>query len=201
MVLRATLAATESGPYEMGIQTNYAIDAAASQFTTQVFSGGLLSAFGHSPIITMGDFSGEARLNGGGLEGSSLKITINAAALAVQSEVSDQDRREMERKMREEVLEVSSYPEIVYECSNITGTKSGESQYAATLKGDLTLHGVTHRQPVNARVTVDRDWLRAFGTFSILQTDYDLTLATAVAGTLRVKNELKFSFNILARKK
>jgi hypothetical protein len=50
-------------------------------------------------------------------------------------------------------------------------------------------------------VALTEDSLRAFGNFSLLQTDYDLKLASAAGGALKVKDELKFSFNILARKK
>jgi hypothetical protein len=37
--------------------------------------------------------------------------------------------------------------------------------------------------------------------FSILQSDHGLKLASVAGGALKVKDELKFSFNILARKK
>jgi hypothetical protein len=65
----------------------------------------------------------------------------------------------------------------------------------------LTLHGVTRSQTVPARVSLAEDSLRAFGTFTLLQTDYDLKLASVAGGALKVKDEVKFSFNILARKK
>jgi polyisoprenoid-binding protein YceI len=189
----------------MGLTTatnvHYVTDTRASQFTVQVFSGGLLSAFGHNPTIAIRDFLGEAEVNPDDIEHSSLKVTIKADSLVVKDNVSDKDRREMERAMREEILETSSYPEIVYECSKVVATKSGEGQYSVTLHGDLTLHGVTRSHTVPARVAVTEDTLRAFGTFTLLQTDYDLKLASAAGGGLKVKNELKFSFNILARKK
>jgi polyisoprenoid-binding protein YceI len=183
----------------------YVTDARASQFTAQVFAGGLLSALGHSPTIAIRDFVGEADASSDDLERSSLKLTIQAASLAVKDDnsgkISDKDRREIERAIQEDVLETSSYPEIVYECSNLTATKSGEGQYSATLNGDLTMHGVTNPQPVQARVALTGDSLRAFGNFSILQTDYGLKLASAAGGALKVKDEMKFSFNIVARKK
>lgn len=192
-------AVTEMGSTaETGV--HYVADARASQFTVQAFVGGLLSAFGHSPTIAIRDFSGEARVNPEDIAHSYLKVTIQAGSLTVRDDVSDKDRREMERNMREEILETSAYPEIVYECSKIAGSKTGE-QYAVTLNGDLILHGVTRSQPVSARVAVIGDTLRAFGSFSILQTDYDLKLVTVAGGALKVKDELKFSFNILARKK
>ena len=79
--------------------------------------------------------------------------------------------------------------------------KTGERQYSVTLHGDLTMHGVTRSQAVPARVVLDGDSLRGFGTFSLLQTDYDLKLASVAGGALKVKDEVQFSFNILARKK
>jgi len=180
---------------------NYVMDTRASQFTVQVFSGGLLSAFGHSPTIAIRDFLGEAQVNPIEPERSSLKITIQAASLAVKDDISNKDRREIERTMQQDILEISAYPEIDYECSNIAATKAAEGQFSVTLNGDLTMHGVTRAQTVTARATLTVDALRAFGTFFVLQTDYDLKLASVAGGALKVKDELKFSFNILARKK
>jgi polyisoprenoid-binding protein YceI len=180
---------------------HYVTDARASQFTVQVFAGGLLSSFGHNPTIAIRDFSGEAEVNPDAVERSSLKLTIHAASLTVRDDISDKDRSEIERSMQQEVLESSSYPEIVYECSNLSATKAGEGQYSATLNGDLTMHGVTNRQIVPARVSLNGDSLRAFGDFTLRQTEYGLQLASAAGGALKVKDELKFSFNIVARKR
>jgi polyisoprenoid-binding protein YceI len=179
----------------------YVTDTRASQFTVQVFSGGLLSALGHSPTIAMRDFSVDVYVNPDHIEQTALKVTIKAASLAVRDDVSDKDRREIERMMQQEILESSTYPEIVYQCSSITATKSDEGQYSVTLNGELSLHGVTRSLAVPARVALAEDSLRAFGTFTLLQTDYDLKLVTIAGGALKVKDELKFSFNILARKK
>ena len=179
----------------------YVADTRASQFTVQVFAGGLLSAFGHSPTIDIRDFSAEAQVNSDEFDHSSLKVTIKAASLGVKDDISDKDRREIERTMQQEVLESSTYPEIVYECSNISATKGGEGQYSATLNGDLTLHGVTRSEPVAVQVALNGDSLRAFGGFAVRQTDYDLKLASVAGGVLKVKDELKCSFKILARKK
>ncbi len=41
---------------------------------------------------------------------------VRAASLGVTDNISDKDRREMEREMHENVLESAKYPEIVYDC-------------------------------------------------------------------------------------
>jgi polyisoprenoid-binding protein YceI len=186
---------------KMNADTLYVIEPAASQFTVQVFSAGLLSAFGHSPTIAIRDFSGEAQVNPEDPEHSSLKITIQASSLSVKDDISDKDRSEMEGIVQRDVLQTSEYPEIVYECSSLSATKSAEGQYSVTLNGNLTMHGVTHPRSVSARVVLGGDSLRAFGTFSLLQSDYDLKPVSFAGGALKVKDELKFSFNILARKR
>jgi polyisoprenoid-binding protein YceI len=180
---------------------HYVADTRASQFTAQVFSGGMLSAFGHSPTIIIRDFTAEADVNPDNPEQASLKVVIQAESLSVKDDISDKDKREIERMMQQEILETSRYPEIVYECSSFTASKAGEGQYSVTVNGELTMHGVTRPQPVTARVALTGDSLRAFGSFSLLQTDYELKLASVAGGALKVKDELKFSFNILARKK
>jgi polyisoprenoid-binding protein YceI len=182
-------------------RVHYVADTRASQFTVQVFSGGMLSAFGHSPTIIIREFTAEAEVNSETVEQASLKVVIQAASLSVKDGISDKDKREIERMMQQEILETSSYPEIVYECSSFTASKVGEGQYSVTVNGELTMHGVTHPQPVLVRLALTQDSLRAFGNFTLRQTDYDLTLASVAGGALKVKDELKFSFNILARKK
>jgi polyisoprenoid-binding protein YceI len=179
----------------------YVADARASQFTVQVFSGGLLSAFGHSPKIAIRDFSGTAEVSPDDIEHSSLWLTIKADSLSVSDDISDKDRREIECTMKTDILETATYPEIVYESSGLSATKAGEGQYSVTLNGDLTMHGIIRSQSVTARAALTEDSLRAFGNFTVLQTDYDLKLVSIAGGAMKVKDELKFSFNILARRK
>lgn len=178
----------------------YTINVRASRFTVRAFASGVLSAFGHSPTIAIRDLTGEVQVNQDKLEESSLRLAIKAASLEVADNVSDKDRREIDRQMHDDVLEVSQFPQIVYECSRLSATKIAEGQYQVTLDGDLTLHGVTRSQPVSARVTVSGDQLTAFGDFTVHQSDYEIKLVSAMGGALKVKDEVKGSFNIVARK-
>ena len=68
------------------------------------------------------------------------------------------------------------------------------------LLGKLTLHGVTRSQPIHARLAINGDMLHAFGEFTIRQSDYNIKPVSAIGGGLKVKDELKFSFDIVGRK-
>jgi polyisoprenoid-binding protein YceI len=165
----------------------------------QAFASGLLSAFGHNPIISISDFSGEINLLED-IDQSQFQITVQAASLKVASDASDKDRREIERTMNEDVLESGRYPEIAYSCSSIASSKTGEGQYWSALNGELTLHGVTRNLTVPTRVFISADTLKAAGSFSILQSDYGIKPVSVAGGSLKVKDEVKFVFDMVARK-
>jgi len=123
---------------------------------------------------------------------------VQADSLAVVNKVSDKDKREMERGMREDVLEISRYPEVVFMITKVSANTTAESQYQARVNGKLSLHGVTRDHSINAQVIVNGGSLRAQGEFPLRQTDYDIKPVSVVGGTLKMKDELKFSFDISA---
>lgn len=183
-----------------GITVHYIIETKGSTFTVKAFAAGLLSALGHSPTIALADFEGEIFLNPDAVEQSSLRMVIHAASLTVTDDISEKDREEINRRMHEEVLESDSFPDVVYECSRGSASKTGEGQYWVALNGELTLHGVKHNQPVSARVSVNGDSLRAAGEFSVRQSDYEIRPVSALGGAVKLKDEIKLSFDITARK-
>jgi len=178
----------------------YTMDSRLSRFTVQAFAGGVLSALGHSPVFAIRDFSGDIVLDSDSIEGSSMHLKIRADSLAVTSDTSDKDRREIEKTMNAEVLESSRYPEIIFDSRRISASALGEGSYMASIQGDLTLHGVAQSVTIPARVLVIGDLLRASGSFSIKQTDYRIKLASVAGGVLKIKDELKFNFDMVARK-
>jgi polyisoprenoid-binding protein YceI len=178
----------------------YLIDAKGSTFTVKATATGMLSAFGHNPTIAIPDFDGEARFASSTLEHASLRLTIQAASLVVTDDISNKDRAEIERRMHDEVLEADGFPEIIYEClGDCPVQKLGEGLYSASLNGELTMHGVTRSQPLSARVTLKEHSLRASGEFAVRLSDYEIRPVSAAGGTVKLKNEIKLSFNISAR--
>jgi polyisoprenoid-binding protein YceI len=177
------------------------IDAKGSTFMVRAFATGLLSSFGHNPTVAIPDFQGEVQFASEALDDASVRLVIRAASLTVTDDISSKDRQEIERRMNDEVLETDGFEEIVYECPKVSSVqKISDGQYAVTLNGELSLHGVTQTQPVSARVTIKGETLRAAGDFSIRQSAYDIRPVSAAGGTVKLKDELKVSFDITARK-
>lgn len=179
----------------------YSVESKGSTFTVRAFASGMLSAFGHNPTIAIPDFEGDVKWSSSTLEDASVRIVIKAGSLVVTGDISRKDRQEIEQRMHDEVLETDGFPEIVYECPRVSSIqKIGEGVFSVSLNGQLSLHGVTQNQPVSARVTLNVDTLRAAGEFSVRQSDYDIKPVSAAGGTVKLKDELKLSFDIAARK-
>ena len=179
----------------------YAIDPGISRFTVRVFATGMFSALGHNPTLAVRDFDGEASFSPDALDQARLVLKIKAGSLAVTDNISDKDRRELERTMNQEVLETARYPEILYESTQASASKAGDGQFFVSLLGALTLHGVTNTQAISTQVSLTGDMLRAHGEFNVLQSAYGIKPVSVAGGTLKVKDELKCAFDIVARKK
>lgn len=184
-----------------GTETNavrYRIDARQSQFVVQAFADGLLSVFGHNPTIAVCGFGGDAGFVPGTLAAASVLMLVQSNSLALTSKASEKDRLEIERAMRDDVLETARYPEIVFMSTSVAVKQLAEGKYQAQINGSLSLHGVTRTQQIDAQLTVSEGRLRAQGECSLRQSDYNIKLVSALGGTLKVKDELKLSFDISA---
>jgi polyisoprenoid-binding protein YceI len=101
--------------------------------------------------------------------------------------------------MREEVLDITDFPDVLFESKQISVEKVSVGVLQVNVSGDLTLHGSTQSHSFEARVMVMGTMLRVSGDFSIRQSDYGIKPVSFAAGALRLKDELKFNFELVAR--
>jgi polyisoprenoid-binding protein YceI len=183
-----------------GAGGRYVIDTRASQFTVQAFASGLIAAVAHSPKIAIRDWTGEVQVAAGAPGNSSLMVRIKSASMEVLDELKESDRHEIHRVMKIEVLETDRFPEIVYESSEVKLEKLKEDLYRVVVGGRLKLHGITNDHEFVAQVAIGVDTARAYGNFTLRQSDYNIRIASIAGGTLKLQDELKFSFYAVARK-
>jgi len=178
----------------------YEIDTRASQFTVQAFASGLIAAVAHSPKIAIREWTGVIQVPSPTLEDASVQVRVKAASLEVLDELSDADRREIHRIMNKEVLETAEFPEIVYESTQVKAEQLKDDLYRVHVTGRLSLHGISNEHAFGAQVAIGVDSARAYGAFTLRQTDYNIRIASIAGGTLKLQDELKFSFYVVARK-
>lgn len=177
----------------------YVIDPKASQFTVQAFASGLISAVAHSPKIAIRGYTADVSFVPGTLADAKLKVVVKTSSLEVLDELREADRRELHRVMHDEVLEVRRFPEAVFESSSISGERLKENLNRVNVEGRLSLHGATNGQSFFSQVAFGVDSFRAYGEFSLLQSDYGIRVASIAGGTLKLQDELKFSFYVVGR--
>jgi polyisoprenoid-binding protein YceI len=184
----------------MSDHVRYVMDASLSQFTVHAFASGLAAVLAHNPKFAIRVFEGDAQFIPGTLREASIRMRIKASSLELMDEVSEYDQGEINRVMFHEVLEVSRFPEIVYASSQITATRLSENLHGTAIAGNLTLHGVTNKLDFAAQVVISDDTLRGYGNFFVKQSEYGITTASIAGGTLKMRDELKIAFFIVAKK-
>jgi polyisoprenoid-binding protein YceI len=179
----------------------YVVDSKVSQFTVQAFANGMIAVVAHSPKIAIRDWSGEARFVPDSLKEAYLLVKGKTDSLEVLDELREDDRRQIHRIMKQEVLEVPRFPTFTFESTSVDSQRQKESLFRVAVSGRLTLHGMTNDHSFVAQVAFGVDSFRAYGEFTILQTDYGIRIASIAGGTLKLQDELKCSFYVVAKKK
>lgn len=177
----------------------FRLEPSQSRFIIRTFSGGLLWFKGHDHFIAARDFTGEALLTPGTISPASLQFTVRADSLAETRDVfTEQQKQIINKEIRELVLEIAKYPEIIFKSTGVTGRLTSGGQYEAQIAGALTLHGVTRRIVLPALVTLSGHTLRAQGEFEMKRGDYGVKATSALHGTIRVRDKLKLMYDIVA---
>ncbi len=157
---------------------------------------------GHDHLVAAKQVSGEAKFDAQKLDQSSVRLKIPTKSITViDPGESEKDRKEVQATMEgEKVLDVAKFPEITFTSTAVSHSKKIPDGWELTLAGKLNLHGVEKPVTFPLRVTANANELHGKGELSIMQTDYRITPVKAGGGTVKVKDELKITFTIVAAK-
>jgi polyisoprenoid-binding protein YceI len=175
----------------------YTLDPGGSKFMAHANAGGLLWFKGHDHHLAAQEFSGEVKITPDTITPASLRLVVKAASLhETGSDFTEPQKQIINKELREIVFHPDQYPDITYQSTNVTAKASGAGRYEVKIDGNLTLHGVTRRVTIPAVVTLSGNDLRAVGEFSIDRDDYNVKATSAFHGLVRVRNKVKFEFDI-----
>ena len=179
----------------------YNLDASQSKFMAHANAGGLLWFKGKNHHLAASEFSGQVELTPGTVTPASLRLVVKSASLhETGAEFTEPQKQIINKELRDIVLHPDQYPDITFRSTNVTAKPSGTDRYEVKIDGDFTLHGVTKRITIPAVVTLSGNNLRAVGEFSIDRDDYNVKATSAFHGLVRVKNKIKFDFDIVGKK-
>jgi polyisoprenoid-binding protein YceI len=174
----------------------YRFDPAQSRFQVHAFATGMLSVFAHSPTFGVRDFRGSLGFEGPDYRGMMLDLVVIADSLELEDRVGATDRQDIEGRMRREVLEIATFPELRYEAAGSTPDQVAGNRYRVRVNGRLTAHGVTRPHACDAEILALSDGLILRGEFPLKMSEYRINPVTALGGTIRLKDELVVSFDL-----
>ena len=163
------------------------IDTERSTITVHVFKSGLFSGFADNHEIRAPIASGSLDENGKRVE-----FVIDSRKLVVLDPNLSSDKRQQvqDRMLGPEVLDSSQFHEIRF----TTDSVRQESSDRFLVQGRLFLHGTT--RPISLHVAHSDQHYR--GETTLKQHDFGITPISIAGGTVKVKDELKIEFDIVA---
>jgi len=153
---------------------------------------GLFGFAGHTHVIRARTVSGSLVYHPG-KPTSYLRLKVPTDSLEVLTPPDTAEIRQVTEAMREDVLLVEKYPEMIFAADSL-GATSGKMD----LQLAITMNGVTRKVPVTADVTIGSDSVRAAGTFTVMQSDFGIKpYSGGPAGTVKVADRLTFCFDLV----
>jgi len=177
---------------------HYALDPKASEIVVHVGKSGLFRFAGHEQDVVAGRFRGTVNVDPDQIGRSSVDITVDAASLRVTGR-GDSAKDVQAKMLGPKCLEVARFPAIRFVSRTVTAGPGPAGVRDISIRGDLTLHGVTRELTLLVRLELAPDSMRATGATTLLQTDFGIT-PISIAGVVKVKNELALRWRFVGRR-
>jgi polyisoprenoid-binding protein YceI len=182
--------------------TTFVIDPKMGKFVAHAFAGGLFWFKGHDHYLAARDFSGEAQITPGTITPASLHLVVRADSLEETGSVfTDAQKKIINKEVHDIVLLPDKYPEIVFQSTSVTAKPAATGQYDVRIVGNLTLLGVTRQETIPIKLSMSANDFQAVGQFSIDRGDYKVKATSAFHGLVKVRDKVRFEFDIVGHRK
>ena len=181
---------------------SYSVNESKSSLLIHVGKSGAFSFAGHRHEV-QAPVSGIITADSANLGASSVDLTFASARLRVLPEGEPSgDAPKVEEIMRgPEVLDALRFPEIHFRSKKVTGKALPSGSYDLSLVGELSLHGVTQEITLPVQVTLDGRSLTATGATTLRHDQFGMKPVSAGGGTVKVANEIRIDFKIVAEQR
>ena len=125
-----------------------------------------------------------------------LDTKTGAVQFSVQMKGFEFEKKLMQEHFNENYVESNKYPKADFKgavTNNSSVNYAQDGTYNATVKGKLTLHGVTKDIEAPATIKVAGGKIDASSTFNILLSDYKISIPSVVKD--KISNTIKISVN------
>jgi polyisoprenoid-binding protein YceI len=197
--LGAVALALVAPPAARAAPRRYTLDPAQSRVEIHVGKTGLFGFAGHEHEVVAGTFRGSATFDPERPAASAVDLTIDAASLHVtgQGEPAEDVPKVQAAMVGPTCLDAGRFPTIRFVSTAVAGGAQGSdlTPRDLTLRGELTLHGVTRPIALQVHLESTGETLIATGRTTLRQTDFGIT-PISKAGVVKVKDEIAIVWRI-----
>jgi polyisoprenoid-binding protein YceI len=172
------------GTYRIGPDTG-------GRVTLRTGRDGFGAMVGHDLVLEATRWRGTVDVDPDEPGRSQVEVTVEAGSLEVVrgeggiKPLTDKDRNDIRRTIREQLLRTARYPDIVFRSTETAGTDR-----ALCIRGDLTVAGQTRPVTLAVSVREEAGALVATATTTIVQTAFRIKPYSALMGALRVRDSV-----------
>lgn len=179
------------------------VDSARSLLVLEVRRAGVFARLGHDHVVASHDVSGfvAPELGRADLLVPLDKLAVDESALRSEAGFTTQPTPEdiagTRHNMLSKVLETQKYPTALIHIAQDTSSTSAKPILAVS----ITLHGVTRTYSVSPAMVSTANGLMVDGSMQFKQSEFGITPFSILNGAIRVQDELKLRFRIVATKR
>lgn len=193
---------TEAAP--AGKRT-FTVDVKKSSIVIQVFKDGAAAALAHDHVVDAKDFAGTIVADAADLATASVEVTAKTASFVndesalrkkfgLDGEMSDKDKKTVEENMKSaEQLDIASFPTVKFASTSVSKGADGK----LTLKGKLTLHGVTKEVSMPFEAKVEGNDVSGAATYRMKTSDFGIKPYSALLGAVRNKDGIVLNLKLV----
>ncbi len=199
----APAAAPEAAP--VVTIADYALNPGQSQLYVQVYKDPdtLAAGLSHDHVVVATGWNGKVTWDTANVGACKISITVPVSGLVNDEEamrkkvgydtvLDDSDRATVKQHMLDsDQLNSGSFPSITFNSTGCTATANG-----ATVKGNLSIHGVSKAVSLPMAITADGKAFSAKGNLAVNQSDFGFQPFSAFLGQLKNKDEMKFTIDV-----
>ena len=177
---------------------SFSMIAAQSQITIILMQEGALRKIHPLHHVAAKNFTGRIQLPN---DETKTVVELDAdtkSFVNIDTDMKDFEKSGFHKVLHGEVLQSDRFPSIKFRSVSVTNLQKSGNNRSFTLNGDLTLRGVTRRVSFPVKVTLNGNQLRATGEETIKQTDFSITPYSGALGTIKIGDQLKVSFTVVA---
>jgi polyisoprenoid-binding protein YceI len=178
----------------------YTIDLAQSRVTATLTQEGFIARRYPTHRVEVKNFSGKMEVSERDETRIAVEVEAETKSLTNADEgMTEFERREFHNVLNNSVLESDKFPTIKFVSVSVSDARKSGGTRSFTLNGDLTMRDVTKRVSFPVAVTISKDQLRAAGDAELKQTDFGIKPYSGKLGMIRIGDEVKINFAIVAK--